>query len=66
MMTLDEAIEHAREVAHYAGCKECEEEHEQLAKWLEELRDYRKTMFAIGDIIKEKFGNGDRLVNPYE
>ena len=35
-MTLDEAIEHASEVAD--GCGECAEEHEQLAEWLRELR----------------------------
>ena len=58
-MTLDEAIQHAREVAQ-SGCSECEDclcvqdwasaearsecckEHEQLADWLEELRDLRQ------------------------
>lgn len=39
-MTLDEAIQHAREVAQ-SGCSECCKEHEQLADWLEELRDRR-------------------------
>lgn len=40
-MTLDEAIQHAREVAQ-SGCSECCKEHEQLADWLEELRDLRQ------------------------
>ena len=57
-MTLDEAIQHAREVARvnrlaaddYArlgpieqasDCGACADEHEQLADWLEELRDRR-------------------------
>ena len=47
-MTLDEAIQHAREVASgvrcecaYIRCRECHKEHEQLAEWLEELRDRR-------------------------
>lgn len=55
-MTLDEAITHAREVAiekssiatelSLAGtdankCIKCKQEHEQLAKWLEELKQYR-------------------------
>ena len=40
-MTLDEAIQHAREVAQ-SGCSECCKEHEQLAEWLEELRDRRQ------------------------
>ena len=65
MLSIDEAIAHAREVAEKQrkdndnceykaeyGCKgcadyysktciECAEEHEQLAEWLEELKDYR-------------------------
>ena len=48
-MTLDEAIVHAREVASRkfddrVHCIRCAEEHEQLAEWLEELKQYR----AIG------------------
>lgn len=39
-MTLDEAIQHAREVAQ-SGCSECCKEHEQLADWLEELQRRR-------------------------
>ena len=54
-MTLDEAIKHAREKAneqkyyasfergkHIQSCKKCAEEHEQLARWLEELKKYRE------------------------
>ena len=45
-MTLDEAITHAREVAITLSCnnetRECGKEHLQLAKWLEELKLYRK------------------------
>nr|DAW88756.1 MAG TPA: hypothetical protein [Bacteriophage sp.] len=54
-MKIDEAIEHAREKAKeqryyanfehngmmYQSCIKCAEEHEQLAEWLEELKDYR-------------------------
>ena len=48
-MTIDEAIIHAREVASRkfddrVHCIKCAEEHEQLAEWLEELKQYR----AIG------------------
>lgn len=48
-MTIDEAIVHAREVASRkfddrVHCIKCAEEHEQLAEWLEELKQYR----AIG------------------
>lgn len=41
-MTLQEAIDHAKEVAETTDCEECSKEHEQLAKWLEELQCYRK------------------------
>lgn len=45
-MTLDEAITHAREAAIKLACnsetRECGKEHLQLAKWLEELKLYRK------------------------
>lgn len=38
-MTLDEAIDHAREVA--AGCGPCAQDHADLTAYLEELRDRR-------------------------
>lgn len=56
VMTLDEAIDHcenkARELkeaplkrrmdlVEVADCEQCAEEHEQLAKWLKELKGYR-------------------------
>ena len=45
-MTLEQAIEHAREVGMKMACKhdtqECGREHLQLAKWLEELKAYRE------------------------
>lgn len=57
VMTLDEAIKHAKKVAldnkrqatynfqvlepYYTKCEQCAEEHEQLARWLEELKRYR-------------------------
>lgn len=44
-MTLDEAIEHAREVSSQE-CAECKKEHEQLANWLEELKQLQS---IIGD-----------------
>ena len=50
-MTLDEAIQHAKEVAKKEKskllkvkdkyiCSKCAEQHEQLAQWLEELKEY--------------------------
>ena len=54
-MTIDKAIAHTREVAEKVRksinsavtiqgektCIACAEEHEQIAEWLEELKDYR-------------------------
>ena len=45
-MTLDEAIKHSEEVAdsynNTAPDCDCAKEHRQLAKWLRELKAYRK------------------------
>ena len=46
MLSIDEAIAHAREVASRkfddrVHCIKCAEEHEQLAEWLEELKALR-------------------------
>lgn len=43
-MTLDEAIAHAREKA--CGDDECAREHERLARWLEELKLARESVFV--------------------
>lgn len=40
-MTLDEAIQHAKEVALTCSDKECGLDHRQLAVWLEELKQRR-------------------------
>ena len=52
MMSLDEAILHAEEVAEehtkynfyggYESCDECANEHRQLAEWLAELKQRRE------------------------
>ncbi len=41
MMTLDDAIQHAKEVASQCSDEGCSMEHMQLAKWLEELKQRR-------------------------
>ena len=46
-LTIDEAIQHAREKAEEQRkdndtCIECAREHEQLAEWLEELKEYKE------------------------
>ena len=68
MLSIDEAIAHAREVAeiqrnndklnktlgksspyYNTDCIKCAEEHEQLAEWLEELKEMRKNQGQIAD-----------------
>lgn len=53
-MTLEEAIIHCEDVANdRAGCcKDCAEEHRQLAEWLKELKAYREQ--TGGDLISRK------------
>lgn len=41
-MTLDEAIKHSYEQSVSASCFSCRQEHLQLARWLEELKEYRR------------------------
>ena len=57
MMTLDEAIEHARDVGSKLACNsktyECGKEHLQLAKWLEELRELRKWLDGVNSYRNE-------------
>lgn len=46
-MNLDKAIEHCLEIASAQGtCKECKEEHLQLAEWLIELKVRRMTQVS--------------------
>ena len=49
-MTLDEAIEHAEEVANSNCCSECSKEHKQLVEWLKELKQYR-LIGSINEIL---------------
>lgn len=44
MMTLNDAIKHAEDMAELneAECYECAEEHRQLASWLKELKKLRR------------------------
>lgn len=45
MMDLDSAIQHCKEqVQEQAkkGCYRCAEEHQQLAEWLKELKEYKE------------------------
>ena len=70
-LTIDEAIEHCKQVAKKERdkllkvgdeyiCSECGKEHEQLAQWLEELKDYRRfngaKTFDNGFKQGEKYG----------
>ena len=60
-MTLDEAIKHAREKANEQkchSCKKCAEEHEQLADWLEELKNRRETNFNYVQLMDCRYRDG--------
>lgn len=50
-MSLDEAIQHCEDVANgmteQGKCEECAKEHEQLAKWLKELKRYREIISML-------------------
>lgn len=55
-MNIDEAITHAREVASRmfddrVHCIKCAEEHEQLAEWLTQLKEY-KQLEEQGRLVK--------------
>ena len=42
-MTLDEAIQHAQDVAN-KGCDQCARDHQQLADWLRELKEFKEQL----------------------
>ena len=76
-MTLDEAIKHCEEVAEEKeqsvdiqgtnqkwvdSCKECAEEHRQLAEWLKELKALREVCTSKAfDMAIEALGQTDTL-----
>ena len=79
-MTLDEAIQHCKEVAkenrktalEYArayawdtahGCRECANEHEQLAEWLTELKQRRgrATELAALESLRKQINETGRV-----
>lgn len=52
-MTLDEAITHAEEKARDANaCEACRKDHEQLAKWLKELKTCKELLQESKDWFK--------------
>ena len=80
-MTLDEAIAHAREVAKEKrndyeracalnvpseGFCECAAEHEQLAEWLEELKERREAerWISVKERLPEPQKPNDDIYNP--
>ena len=46
-MDINEAIQHCKEKAQENSCNQCGKDHEQLAKWLMELKEYRNIGSAI-------------------
>lgn len=66
-MTLDDAIEHAREagnrmLSENPDCS-CGKEHLQLAKWLEELRNLRNANGESDDVNSDEDENGTLSVD---
>lgn len=63
-MTLEESIEHAKQVAEEqrVKCISCSEEHEQLAKWLTELKRY-KDLEEQGRLLKLPCKIGTEVYN---
>ena len=58
-MNLNEAIQHCEEVAEKCPWPGCVADHQQLASWLRELRDYK----SKGQYIKlpaKPYRNGNR------
>ena len=63
MLSIDEAIAHAREVASRkfddsVHCIRCAEEHEQLAEWLEELKALREEKSEFLILAKDNYEMG--------
>ena len=74
-MTIDEAIAKYKEItntdvicpAHCnISCDKCVQESEQLADWLEELKDYRKYIELTEIPEQYKLGFQDGIVNGFE
>ena len=61
-MTLEEAIAHAREVASAQKdkCEQCAKDHEQLAEWLEELKELRQAVDEFKKDIIDKINFEDK------
>ncbi len=78
MLSIDEAIAHAREVANeqkrrsgicvqnnsecdkFSACLKCSKEHEQLAEWLTQLKEYQQ-LEEQGRLVKIPCKVGDTI-----
>ena len=60
-MTIDEAIEHAKEVARTCDDSECAAEHMQLAEWLRQARGATKAARWYTARIGELEDKNDKL-----
>ena len=58
-MTLDEAIQHAQEIAD-KGCDQCAKDHQQLAEWLTELKTRREE--DINTVKPNQLSHNDRWI----
>ena len=62
-LTIQQAIEHCKEIANNCGIKDCEEEHLQLAEWLKELQDYKQDNFIELEIYYNEAYNQTQLIS---
>lgn len=65
IISIDEAIRHCYETYFERDdlCRKCRKEHEQLAKWLEELKESRNTINRQVAEIEELRTENERLKN---
>ena len=67
-MTIDEAINHCKEVSD-SKCDSCGAEHKQLAEWLIELKECRESNKRVYDKLKVEramFDDSRFLLSNYE
>lgn len=64
-MTLEEAIEHARQMSVQICNTSCGREHAQLADWLEELKRSRAFLVHVHEVLEKDFRDygADYLMN---
>lgn len=55
-----------RDTREHLTCEECAEEHEQLAEWLEELKERRETNFDYVSLMDKRYYDGyNKAINKF-